>query len=87
MVEYHDFLDVFYKKDLDIFPSYQKYHYKIVLDEKQKHGHALLYKILQQELVTVKRYLYLYSAKRFIQVSSASYFSSVLFIKKPGRGI
>ncbi len=40
-----------------------------------------------EELDAVKRYLNSHLAKRFIQVSSASYSSPVLFVKKPGGGI
>ena len=40
-----------------------------------------------KELDTVKRYLDSHLAKGFIQASSASYFSPVLFVKKPAGGI
>ncbi len=43
--EYHDLLDVFFKKDSDTLPLYRKYDHKIILEEKQKHGYAPLYKI------------------------------------------
>ena len=39
--EYYDFLDVFSKKDLYTFLSYQKYDYKIYLEEEQKPGHGI----------------------------------------------
>ena len=42
--EYHDLLDVFSKKNSDTLPPHQKYHHKIILEEKQKYGYALLYK-------------------------------------------
>ena len=38
--EYHDFLNVFSKKDLNTLSSYQKYDYKIILEKEQKHSHA-----------------------------------------------
>ena len=40
-----------------------------------------------EELDAVKRYLDSHLAKGFIQASSASYSSPVLFVKKPGGGI
>ena len=40
-----------------------------------------------EELDAVKRYLDSHLAKRFIQASSASYSSPVLFVKKPGGEI
>ena len=40
--KYHNFLDTFLKKDLDIFFSYQKYDHKIILEEKEKYGYIPL---------------------------------------------
>ena len=57
------------------------------MEEKQKHVHVPLYKMSPQKLDVVKHYLDLHLAKRFIQVSSASYSSLVLFVKKPDGGI
>ncbi len=85
--EYHDLLDVFFKKNSDTLPPHRKYDHKIILEEKQKHGHVPLYKMSPQELDAVKYYLDLHLAKGFIQASSTSYSSPVLFVKKPGRGI
>ena len=85
--EYHNFLDVFSKKDSDTLPPYQKYDHKIHLEEEQKPGHAPLYKMSPEELDAVKRYLDSHLAKGFIQASSASYSLPVLFVKKPGGGI
>ena len=85
--KYHDFLDVFLKKDLDTLPAHRKYNHKIILEEEQKHGHAPLYKMSLQELDAIKCYLDSHLAKGFIQASSAPYSSPVLFVKKPSRGI
>ena len=85
--EYHNFLDVFSKKNSDTLPPHRKYDHKIILEEKQKHGYAPLYKMSPQELDVVKHYLNLYLAKGFIQASSDSYSSPVLFVKKPGGRI
>ena len=40
-----------------------------------------------KELNVVKQYLDSHLAKKFIQISLASYFSPVLFVKKPRKGI
>ena len=64
--EYHDFLDMFSKKNKDILPLHQKYNYKIILEEEQEHGYAFLYKMSLQKLDAVKRYLNLHLAKGFI---------------------
>ena len=85
--EYHNFLDVFSKKDSDTLLPYRIYDNMILLEEEQKPGHAPLYKMSLEELDTVKWYLDSHQAKRFIQASSASYSSLVRFVKKPGRGI
>lgn len=57
------------------------------MKKQQKYGYAPLYIILPQELDTVKRYLDLYLAKKFIPVYSAPYLSLVHFVKKPSRKI
>ena len=85
--EYHDFLDVFSKKDSDTLLPHQKYDHKIHLEEEQKPGYAPLYKMSPEELDAVKKYLDSHLAKKFIQASSASYSSPVLFAKKLGGGI
>ena len=64
--KYHNFLDVFLKKNSDTLLLYQKYKYKIYLEEKQKYDHSLLYKIFLQKLDAVKRYLDSHLAKNFI---------------------
>lgn len=43
--EYHDFLDVFSKKNSDTLFSYQKYDYIIILEENQKYSYTLFYKM------------------------------------------
>lgn len=52
--EYHDFLDIFLKKNSDILSPYQKYDHKIHLKEEQKPSHAPLYKISPKKLDVVK---------------------------------
>lgn len=44
--KYHNLLNVFSKKESDTFSLYQKYDYKTILEEKQKHNYAPLYKRL-----------------------------------------
>ena len=85
--KYHDFLDIFPKKDLDTLSSHQKYDHKIYLEEEQKPGFAPVYKIIPKKLDVMKRYLDFHLAKRFIQVSLISNSLFVLFVKKPGGGI
>lgn len=44
--KYHDFSNIFFKKNLDTFLSHQKFNHKILLKKEQKHSHVMLYKIL-----------------------------------------
>ena len=85
--EYYNFLDMFSKKDSDMFPSHQKNDHKIILEEEQKPDHAPLYKMSPQKLGAVKYYLNLHLAKKFIQTSLALYLSLVFLIKKLDRRI
>lgn len=55
--EYHDFPNILFKKNSDTLPLYQKYDYKIVLEEQQKYNYSPIYKILSQKLDIVKHYL------------------------------
>ena len=52
--EYHDFFDVFSKKNSDTLLLYQKYDHKIHLEKEQKSGHAPLYKMFFQKLDIIK---------------------------------
>lgn len=85
--DYHDFLNIFFKKNPDTLFLHQKCNYWIILEEEQKHSHASLYKILLQKLDKVKCYLDSHSAKGFIYASSASYFCPVFFVKKSRKKI
>ena len=85
--KYYNLLDVFSKENSDMLSLHQKYDHKIILKEQQKPGHTPFYKISPQELNAVKCYFDSHLAKKFIQVSSASYSSPVFFDKKPSGGI
>ena len=64
--EYHNLLDIFFKKDSDMLPSHRKYNHKIILEGQQKPNHVPLYKISFQELDAVKRYLDSHLAKKLV---------------------
>lgn len=55
--EYHDFQDVFSKKNSDTLSFYQMFNYKIILKEQQENGYTPLYKISPQKHNVVKCYL------------------------------
>ncbi len=83
--EYHDFLDVFFKEKADILSSHRKHDHRIELEKGHEFGHeyASLYNLSEEELQLVKKYLKEHLNKDFIESSTASYASSILFAKKP----
>jgi hypothetical protein len=82
--EYHDFLNVFFKKKANILSSYKKHDHRIKFekDHESDHEYASLYNLLEKELQLIKKYLKKHLNKDFIESSTASYASSILFAKK-----
>jgi hypothetical protein len=82
--EYHDFLDVFFKEKTNILSSHRKHDHRIKLKKNHKsdHEYASLYNLSKEELLLVKRYLKEHLNKSFIESSTASYASFILFAKK-----
>jgi hypothetical protein len=87
--KYHDFLNVFSKKKADILPSHRKHDHRIELkaDKEEEHDYAPLYNLSEEELQLVKKYLKEHLDKEFIESSTASYASFILFAKKPDDGL
>jgi hypothetical protein len=83
-LEYHDFLNVFFKKKADILSSHRKHDYRIELekDHESDHEYASLYNLSEEELQLMKKYLKEHLNKDFIESSTAFYASSILFAKK-----
>jgi hypothetical protein len=80
--EYHDFLDVFFKKKANILSSHKKHDHRIEIEIKKSHEYAFLYNMSEDELLLIKKYLQKHLNKRFIETSTASYASLILFAKK-----
>jgi hypothetical protein len=82
--EYHDFLNVFFKKKTDILSSHRKHDHLIKLkkNHESKHEYASLYNLSEEELLLIKKYLKEHLNKDFIKSSIAFYASSILFAKK-----
>ncbi len=82
--EYHDFLNVFFKKKANILSSHRKHDHRIELekDHESDHEYASLYNLSEEELQLIKKYLKKNLNKDFIESSTASYASSILFAKK-----
>jgi hypothetical protein len=81
---YHDFQNVFFKKKADILSSHKKHDHRIKFekDHESNHEYASLYTLSEEELQLVKKYLKEHLNKNFIESSTASYASSILFAKK-----
>ena len=86
--EYHDFLDVFSRTDADVLPKHRpRYDHTIELMEGKVPTWGLLYSMSADELKVFKAYIEKMIDKGFIQASSSSAASPVLFAKKPGGGL
>jgi hypothetical protein len=82
--EYHDFLNVFFKKKVDILSFHRKHDHRIELEKEHEsdHEYASLYNLSKDELQLIKKYLKKHLNKDFIESSIAFYASSILFAKK-----
>ncbi len=82
--EYHDFLNVFFKEKIDILSSHRKHDHRIELekDHESNHEYVSLYNLSKDELQLIKKYLKKHLNKEFIESSTTSYASSILFVKK-----
>jgi hypothetical protein len=81
---YRDFLNVFFKKKTNILSSHRKHDHRIKLekDHQSRHEYASLYNLSEDELLLIKKYLNEHLDKEFIESSTASYVSLILFAKK-----
>jgi hypothetical protein len=82
--EYHDFLNVFFKKKADVLSSHRKHDHRIKLEKDHEidHEYASLYNLSKEELLLIKKYLKEHLNKNFIESSTVSYASLILFAKK-----
>ncbi len=82
LTKYHDFLNVFSKKKVDILSFHKNHDHRIKLEENKTHKYALLYNMLNEELLLIKKYLQKQLNKEFIKANIAFYISLILFAKK-----
>ena len=84
--EYHDFLDVFTKKDT--LPERNSHAVKIELkDGAQLPRTEPLRRMSEEETLLIEEYVRDNLAKGYISPSSFEYASPILFVKKPGGGL
>jgi len=79
---YFKFLDVFFKKNVDILSLHQAHDHVIHLKEDAQFSVFALYNMSRDEILELHRYLNENLSKDFIQVSHFQMIISVFFIKK-----
>ena len=87
LVEYHKYLNVFSRKEADKLAEYWLYDHKIILKEGKQPGFKPLYRISQNKLQVLRKYLDKILSKGFIKASSSPIAASVIFIKKPSGSL
>jgi hypothetical protein len=85
--EYHEFLNVFDKKTFNTFASHRFYDHKIVLKKNFVLEYTSLYKMFEEKLKIVKKYLEDNLKKRFIATNCSSFVSFVMFMKKTNESL
>ena len=86
--QYHKFLDVFSKDDVDKLPPLRPgVDHKIKMEPGTQAPSGPLYSMSREELEVLKKYLTENLNKGFIQASSSPAATPVLFVKKPGGGL
>jgi len=79
---YFEFLDIFFKKNVDILSSHRAHDHVIHLKEDAQSSVFALYDMSRDEILELRRYLNENLSKDFIQVSRSQMIISVLFVKK-----
>jgi len=79
---YSEFLDVFFKKNVDILSSHWAHDHVIHLKEDAQFSIFALYDMSRDEILELRRYLNENLSKDFIRVSRFQMIISVLFVKK-----
>ena len=81
--EYYEFATLFFWEKFNKLPSHHLYNHIIPLLSDKEPSKGLLYNMSRDELLVLQKYLKKNLFKSFIQVSSFSVTSSVIFVKKP----
>ncbi len=80
--KYFEFLDIFFKKNVDILSLHQAHDHVIHLKEDAQFSVFALYDMSRDEILELRRYLNENLSKDFIRVSRFQTIVSVLFVKK-----
>ncbi|KAK4684314.1 putative transposase, partial [Tremellales sp. Uapishka_1] len=79
---YHDYLDVFSKRNADQLPPHRSYDHHIPLQEGSVPNHGCIYRLSDIELEALRENLDENLAKGFIRPSESPAGSPILFVKK-----
>jgi hypothetical protein len=84
LFDYQNFLNIFFKEKTNILSCYKMHNHRIELekDHESDHEYASLYNLSKNELLLIKKYLKKHLNKKFIESSTISYASFILFAKK-----
>lgn len=85
--QFHDLLSVFSIKEANKLPPHRYIDHEIPLDKNKKLSLGPLYSMSNKELEELRQYLKENLEKGFIEPSTSSFVSPVLFVKKPGGGL
>jgi hypothetical protein len=81
-MQYHNFKDVFEKKNADILPEYRPYDCAIELQDGAQPPFGPIYSLSQMELAALREYIDENLSKNFIRHSKSLAGAPILFIKK-----
>jgi hypothetical protein len=81
-MQYHDFKDVFEKKNVDILSKHRLYDCEIELQDGAQPPFGPIYNLSQTELATLREYIDENFSKKFIWHSKSHVGTLILFVKK-----
>ncbi|KAI1002032.1 hypothetical protein K3495_g6173 [Podosphaera aphanis] len=87
LTQFHDFLSLFSFKEAEKLPPHRYIDHEIPVDEKQKLVLGPLCSMSDAELEALREYLRENLERGFIETSTSSFASPMLFFKKPGGGL
>jgi hypothetical protein len=86
-MQYHDFKDVFEKKNADILLEHCPYEYAIELQDGAQPPFRPIYNLLQTELVALRKYIDKNLSKNFIRHLKSPVEAPILFVKKKDESL
>jgi RNase H-like domain found in reverse transcriptase/Reverse transcriptase (RNA-dependent DNA polymerase)/Integrase zinc binding domain/Chromo (CHRromatin Organisation MOdifier) domain/Integrase core domain/Retroviral aspartyl protease len=81
--EYHEFADVFSRKEANKLPPHRPYDHRIPLQEGTAPPFGPIYNLTAEELKTVREYIEKHLKTQFIRHSQSPCSAPILFTKKP----